>query len=393
MVFSERKLRTVAQALDLGAFAGKLSTVYGDLSVVQLIQAECQAVSGFMRDQLLRRLASSIQLPECLKAVGRSSASPADGFVPESSPALCLTPAGYLRRLGCFAESELRREFLRCRGLWVSESLEDLDEGNPPEFVKKFTEVYRLHVFDVIMQYRAVFSEETGAPPQQPGSQQQRGWEPSPLSAWAQQRVQDYLEAVRRALPFVRSGASLSALLENCMSCGATLGRIGLDLRPLLPPMFEERVLARFTAEMAAAPELFRAALDQHRWLPSSALAAAAAAAAASNGSEPGTPGGSSSSRLDAAVDSLAPPSSLSEFPPLGVLVNRLLAALNELRHLAPLSLRGSVCSAVSGCLVQAVEHTRRYYGGRSGLAAHEVAGFAAMADSLASSAAPYMIK
>lgn len=30
------------------------------------------------------------------------------------------------------------------------------------EFLKRLTDVYRLHLFDVVMQYRAIFSDDTG---------------------------------------------------------------------------------------------------------------------------------------------------------------------------------------------------------------------------------------
>lgn len=67
----------------------------------------------------------------------------------------------------------------------------------------------------------------------------------------------------------------LPASLPPCLprSCGMSLGRIGLDLRPLLPPLFEGRVLSQFAAEVAAAPEAYRTALDQHRWLALSTAA------------------------------------------------------------------------------------------------------------------------
>lgn len=39
----------------------------------------------------------------------------------------------------------------------------DLEEHNPYELLKRLTDVYRLHLFDVVMQYRAIFSDEGGA--------------------------------------------------------------------------------------------------------------------------------------------------------------------------------------------------------------------------------------
>lgn len=56
---------------------------------------------------------------------------------------------------------ELRLRFLACREEWVAGLVSELEEGGAYEFLKRLTDVYRLHLFDVIMQYRAIFSDDS----------------------------------------------------------------------------------------------------------------------------------------------------------------------------------------------------------------------------------------
>ena len=55
----------------------------------------------------------------------------------------------------------LRLQFLRCREEWLGELIADLEPGSAYEYLKRLTDVHRLHMFDVVMQYRAIFSDES----------------------------------------------------------------------------------------------------------------------------------------------------------------------------------------------------------------------------------------
>ena len=92
-----------------------------------------------MLEQLLSRLRANIQLPECLRVVG------------------------YLRRMAAFPEPELRLQFLRCREAWFSQLVAELDDSDSYEYIKALTDVYRLQLFDVVMQYKAVFFDMGGS--------------------------------------------------------------------------------------------------------------------------------------------------------------------------------------------------------------------------------------
>ena len=59
-----------------------------------------------------------------------------------------------------------------------------------------------------------------------------------------------YLEILAKQLPRVREGGGLASVMEHCMYCGMSLGRVGLDFRALLPPIFEACILSLFTSSV-----------------------------------------------------------------------------------------------------------------------------------------------
>lgn len=67
-------------ALDLKGFIEKLAFMHSDLMVVQSLVKEVDHASQSMLEQLLQKLRTNVQLPDCLRIIG------------------------YLRRLGVFSE-------------------------------------------------------------------------------------------------------------------------------------------------------------------------------------------------------------------------------------------------------------------------------------------------
>jgi hypothetical protein len=302
------------EALDLRAYANKMAVVHGELPAVARLAADVAAASASMLDQLLARLQAPVQLPECLRVIG------------------------YLRRLAAFSERDLRLHFLQRREAWVASLAADLDDSSAYEFLKRLTDVYRLNLFDVVMQYRAIFAEREG-PAAPPGD-----GDGGILYSWAERRVAAYLAAVRLHLPMVGEGGGLASVLDHAMYCGASLGRVGLDFRPALAPLFEDAALGMFRRGAGGAADTLRSLLEGHKWVALSGRAAAQRAAAA--GGEDGGGGGGGGE-----AGGGGPPYSLMDHVPLAVYCNGLLAALNELRHCAPQSLRGAAAAALQESL------------------------------------------
>ncbi|CBI20672.3 hypothetical protein VitviT2T_004455 [Vitis vinifera] len=278
------------EALDLEAFVCKLSTMHPKLPVIQALAAEVRQTTQSLLHQLLQKLRSNILLPDCLRIIG------------------------YLRRIGVFSEFEMRLQFLRCREAWLTGILDDLDQKNAYDYLKGMVNCQRMHLFDVVNQYRAIFADDTS------GSEE--NYDGGLLFSWAMHQITSHLRTLKAMLPKITEGGSLSNILDQCMYCAMGLGWVGLDFRGLLPSLFEEAVLNLFSKNMNTAIENFQLVLDSHRWVPLPAV---------------GFPSGGVGEETR---EDVTPPSYLMEHPPLAVFVNGVSAAMNELRPCAPISLK-----------------------------------------------------
>uniref|UniRef100_A0A9I9DEH3 Conserved oligomeric Golgi complex subunit 8 n=1 Tax=Cucumis melo TaxID=3656 RepID=A0A9I9DEH3_CUCME len=290
-ILEERKMNQIlltnhSTLLDLLEIPQLMDTI----PVIQALVAEVRRTTQSLLSQLLQKLRSNIQLPECLRIIG------------------------YLRRIGVFSEYEMRLQFLRCREAWLTGILEDLDQRNAYEYLKGMINCHRTHLFDVVNQYRAIFADDTS------GSEE--NYDSGLLFSWSMHQITSHLKTLKIMLPKITEGGSLSNILEQCMYCAMGLGWVGMDFRGLLPPLFEEAVLNLFSKNMATAVDNFQLVLDSHRWVPLPAV------------------GFPASTIGEESQEDVTPPSYLMEHPPLAVFVNGVSAAMNELRHCAPLSLK-----------------------------------------------------
>ncbi|XVF48698.1 hypothetical protein PTKIN_Ptkin03bG0210700 [Pterospermum kingtungense] len=299
------------EALDLEAFVCKLSTMHPKLPVIQALAAEVGQTTQSLLTQLLQKLCSNIQLPECLRIIG------------------------YLRRIGVFSEYEMRLQFLRCRETWLTGILEDLDQRNAYEYLKGMISCQRMHLFDVVNQYRAIFADDTS------GSEE--NYDGGLLFSWAMHQISSHLKTLKVMLPKITEGGSLSNILDQCMYCAMGLGWVGLDFRGLLPSLFEEAVLNLFSKNMNIAVENFQLVLDSHRWVPLPAV------------------GFSAASIGEESQDDITPPPHLMEHPPLAVFINGVSAAMNELRPCAPVNLKNVLAQELIKGLQSVSDSLLRY--------------------------------
>lgn len=273
------------EALDLENFVAKMEATHGHIGLIKALADEARASSAEMLQALLGRLRVGIQLPECLRVVG------------------------YLRRLSAYDEVALRQTFLSCRDEYIASAVGDLDDANAYDYLKKLTDTHRVALFDVVMQYRAIFSDESASDAKSPADVDGGAL----LYSWATHRVSKYLALVQAALPRVYEGGALASVYEHCQYCGTSLSRVGLDTRPLLRPMFCDAAVGIFDAALATAGDEFERALEMATWTNTST-------APPSDTSE--------------GANAEGPPISLLDFVPLATFTNGVLLAYNELRHL-----------------------------------------------------------
>ena len=101
------------------------------------------------------------------------------------------------------------QQFLRCREAWLVGIIDDLDQSNPYEYLKRMADCHRVHLFDVVMQYRAIFSDDT--------SGHEENTDGGLLYSWAMHRISSHLNVLREVLPQITEGPNLAIILDQCM--------------------------------------------------------------------------------------------------------------------------------------------------------------------------------
>jgi hypothetical protein len=306
-------------ALAIDGLVNKLALAHSSSSLFASLAERTRNASGRLQLELFAKLRSPIQLPECLRVVG------------------------YLRRMHRLSESELRERFLECR----EEFLQSVLVSNDPhesayDYLKRITDSVRVHVFDIAMQYRAIFSEDSSSK----SNKLEASAANAPLFLWACNRVDWYLNQLQIHLPKVVDGASYAYLFEHCRYCGQSLRRVGLDFRSLLPPLFEECVAQLFYRSLTEAVDSFTNTLSSHTFDrgPSHRNAQHTQQDVQQNGLESG------------------PPSSLLQHQPVAVYINGAIGALNELRQCPLAGLRMRACTMLAESLAQASEEMTRQF-------------------------------
>ncbi|XP_028931720.1 conserved oligomeric Golgi complex subunit 8 isoform X2 [Ornithorhynchus anatinus] len=298
------------EALELAAYVRRLERKYSAIPVIQGIVNEVRQSTQLMLSQLIQQLRTSIQLPACLRVIG------------------------YLRRMDVFTEAELRIKFLQARDAWLRAILTAVPGDDPYFHITKTIEACRVHLFDVITQYRAIFSDEDPLAP--PAAGQRPVNERAIFHGWVLQKVSQFLRALeddlRRGV-----GGRLDSLLGQCMYFGLSFSRVGADFRGQLAPVFQRVALGAFGKAVDEAVEKFRDEMNSYTLI--------SAPSVPGGGVPPGPPG--------TQPGTLQPPMVLLDFPPLACFLNNILLSFNDLRLCCPVALAQDVTVSLEDALVK----------------------------------------
>lgn len=308
------------EALDLATYASRLSAALPDIPVVQDVAAEASHAAALMRAQLLARLREPAKLPALFKAIA------------------------FLRKMdldsAALEERELALAFLVSRQVYFEGTLGAVKHNETDDtarFLKKYIDVWREGVSDLITQYTTIFLDRCA-------SRELEIELRFLLSTLTHRALDTLLDVLRARLQHVSDITSLSALLTQLTHCASALSRFGLDFSAFLPPLFEHAAEHRFALALKSATDTFLTVLSdaqKYRRQPSMVLCTPASAAAPPEDTTP-------PKLLH------VPPPVLASYPPLAIYTNAILTALNSLRLLAPASLLKSLLSALDSALTRA---------------------------------------
>lgn len=271
--------------------------------------AEVRQSTQLMLTQLIQQLRTNIQLPACLRVIG------------------------YLRCMDVFTEAELRITFLQARDFWLRSILAAVPDDDPYVHITKTIEACRVHLFDIVTQYRAIFADEE--PLVLPLGKDTFN-ESAIFHGWVLQKVSQFLLVLERDLQR-GVGNRLDSLLGQCMYFGLSFSRVGADFRGQLVPIFQRVVLLTFKKVMQEATDQFQEEMNSYTLISAPALLGSAISVPMPS-AQPGT---------------LQPPLVLLDFPPLAHLLNNILMAFNDLRLCCPVALAPVVAALLENVLSQ----------------------------------------
>ncbi|KAF9113186.1 hypothetical protein BGX27_002027 [Mortierella sp. AM989] len=383
------------EALELATHVQRLVSRYPSIGLIQEIELKVAQGKEMMLVQLLAQLREPIKLLVAvriigfLRRIGSFNAQLEMVEEDEYNDGSSSMPKGKHGNSGsAFAssvsssattgedETPLKMLFLKSRSLYMNLQLSKIvhHRGDSLEFLKKYVEVTRDCLSDIMTQYKSIFGSvdyqssissslsspdhrgsgagsaaaggaESIAQQLQRGYQQQHCWTTENLLAdFVTYRTQILLQVLKVHIPQLNDTSAISSILTQLMYFGTNMSKIGFDLRCLVTSLVEEAVIRVVGGAFQRSADEFVDSLggegrNYPDWvLPSQWILSGTGRTPMSSSSSP-VLGRAPSVDVTSGNSSMSPQSYLMDYPSLAYLANSYLTALNSLRLLAPLSL------------------------------------------------------
>jgi hypothetical protein len=209
------------EAMDLQLFTQRLPHRYPEVPFLKTL-ATYKTSSQAMLNQLFSMLKGPAKLPLLIRVIG------------------------YLRRLG-FNDTTLGVLFLSLRYEYLKQLHLIIKEPNVNDYVRRWIEIQRENMFDIVAHYKAIF----------PITSTSNEKDLQILGSFAIDAIQGLYKTVEKFLNDLDDVSYLPSLNTQIMYYGLSLGRIGMDFRPLFVGLFEDTVLRVVTNIMKDASEAF----------------------------------------------------------------------------------------------------------------------------------------
>lgn len=309
------------EALELAAYVQRVGSKHGNIPVIASIQSAVEAAWHTMLVQLLSQLRTDLQLPKCLQVVG------------------------YLRRMQAFTTPELKLKFLQIRTSWFRELLAKIPQDDTHIHLTKTIEATRVHLFNIITQYKAIFSEDEDSSSNLTTitSDASAADGAKIFHSWLHDQIVEFINTLEKDLSS-NDINSYDTILGQCMYFGLSFSRVGVDFRSLIAPVFIRVISLNFQTSIVKITCQFEQEIERYTLINKVSTGIKRAKAS------------------DRAENSNHPPESLLDFTPLAIYCNEVLTVFNELRLCAPIALAPTVTEILEASLETVCRNILSFY-------------------------------
>eukprot|EP00538_Stauroneis_constricta_P013226 CAMPEP_0119557626 /NCGR_PEP_ID=MMETSP1352-20130426/9246_1 /TAXON_ID=265584 /ORGANISM="Stauroneis constricta, Strain CCMP1120" /LENGTH=609 /DNA_ID=CAMNT_0007604763 /DNA_START=120 /DNA_END=1950 /DNA_ORIENTATION=+ len=324
-------------ALSIAAFSNTLERRHTEKNQVVLrVIEQIRSRQLDLRRHLLHSLKSYVTMPQCLEIV--------TALRRLNSIDLERRSEQNLERTHDAMELSLQVDFLEARDFWLekpgnsdnsmstSSSLLNNRGGDisvkSSEQLLDAIERHRTRVFEIATQFNAIFRTQMG---------RQKGISVSLLSMWTSRKVEAFMTMLAAELEKMKDSAQLRDALEACIFFAASMGRLGADFTPQLPPLFEKKMHDIVKQNWKDGVKQLAETLKACRGAGMTSPLVSSSHVDDDDDGNANADSGASTEATSASAATMdgppAPPRQLMAFPPLARVVNAFLTGMNELRR------------------------------------------------------------